>query len=633
MMADLLEQNPVLSRKLFEKIALSTKAMGKSDLAVALDDQKVIVDHINKFVDVVYQTQSRDERLAAIKALGAIGRDPDGSVTYALLWAAYDTRAFGNSDEIRKAAHDALLKIEPRRTVIGYVRRVVDGKGYLTPGKEDSFITLQKYALKMLGELAVAAPSRTKLGKSPEDLFAKVIKNSPELWNKPFTVEILGKAYDKAAKEGLVEPRAKSDTTLRSDLYGEGLKNSPSLADRGLVVELPEKVGNQTQYVLTDKGEGLIKLVENEIVANMLRENLPLMAGSAIFLPPAAAAAPAEIASSEIAKLEGPMLKKEIPARLLAALGAVGNVGYKKIHQAIQEERFQYALALVEKALDKFQMLQGKELNQQQKDWVKLMMTLEKRLDEVILYQQESLVNGTNEKLLVKVGRRSSLFVSSNPGHTKSGSETAAGLTSVDTGSLGEPARDYTVPATATIGSILQEIMKLVPSNYLSFMDYGKFAQVLKEAGCKADVVNEDGKAGFIFSTIAAFGEEKDGKYEEGIGPYLPELAKKGIRIAVVTKNDRQEGFIKELNRDIPDAANHIKFGRSIEEVKSNLHAPHYYYLKVQHEDIVSGVAENINIVVRYIIDAIGKMVGITEKMEKERENMHEAARQFAIAA
>ena len=189
-----------------------------------------------------------------------------------------------------------------------------------------------------------------------------------------------------------------------------------------------------------------------------------------------------------------------------------------------------------------------------------------------------------------------------------------------------------TAPVAPPANSVLslEDIMTLVPSDWLSFMNLNKFAQAVKDAGFTPEMIAEDGKSAVIFSTIAAFGERVGDKYEEGIGPILPDLVKCGMRIAVVTQNTEQDEFIKGLNKGIP-IENEIKFGRNIADIKAELPAPRYYYLKVDHESAESGVT-NITIIVKKILDAIGNVLGISIDAQ-ERRNMHKAAEALAVAA
>ena len=52
-----------------------------------------------------------------------------------------------------------------------------------------------------------------------------------------------------------------------------------------------------------------------------------------------------------------------------------------------------------------------------------------------------------------------------------------------------------------------------------------------------------------IFSEISTFGQYKNGEYKPGWGMLLPKLAKAGVRVAVIAKNDRQRRFIEEFNQ------------------------------------------------------------------------------------
>jgi len=187
--------------------------------------------------------------------------------------------------------------------------------------------------------------------------------------------------------------------------------------------------------------------------------------------------------------------------------------------------------------------------------------------------------------------------------------------------------------------SDLQNILKLIPAKWLEgCLDLDAVSKIIKEAGCAQDMVSDDGKLVLIFSEKATFGEhlrDKDkkdeDKYEEGLGVLLPNFIKSGVKVAVIAPTDKQKKLIDELNEGKSDE-HKIIYADNVSEVTAKVCAARYYYFKTETEPDagVNGVT-NINIIVKKIIDAIGKVVDITES--KVIEQMHEAALQFAMAA
>jgi hypothetical protein len=178
----------------------------------------------------------------------------------------------------------------------------------------------------------------------------------------------------------------------------------------------------------------------------------------------------------------------------------------------------------------------------------------------------------------------------------------------------------------------LQEIMELVPAEWLDgWLNLSLFVNALNEAGCEQNIVTSDDKSALIFSEKATFGEYKDGRYEEGIGILLPNLAKSGIKVAVVATNDRQRALIEEFNKGI-ERERQIVYADTVAEVTTKVKAARYYYFKVADEaDANVNRVSSITIIVKKILEAIGHVAQVTD--QKLIEQMHEAARKFAIAA
>lgn len=212
----------------------------------------------------------------------------------------------------------------------------------------------------------------------------------------------------------------------------------------------------------------------------------------------------------------------------------------------------------------------------------------------------------------------------------------SSGVTGKDReiGSMLQPLNTGIVPS-------LQDILKLLPHEWLDgLLDTKEVRKVLRRAGyAKGIRMLYDGKSAFVFSEKATFGEynEKEDKYEEGLGIILPSIAKSGIRIAVVVSNDekkalKQRTLIVELNkaRELAGEENIICINE-VAEVEQSMPAPRYYYFKVEGEpDAGVNRVTSIPIIVKKILEAIGRIKKVPADMIKQ---MHEAARQFAIAA
>lgn len=175
-----------------------------------------------------------------------------------------------------------------------------------------------------------------------------------------------------------------------------------------------------------------------------------------------------------------------------------------------------------------------------------------------------------------------------------------------------------------------------------------QLAQVVNEYAAREAITAEslnDGKAGFIFSELTTFGDEEEGKDAQGIGIILPELAKAGIKVAVLLSSDpirraRQENLIKELNKgiDINKSERRIRYGTSVGEISNgftdlNAERPaRFYYLKTSKESKIDGVIDSIDVVVKDILRVLGKICGIIQEGH-EPDKLYEAAKIFARAA
>jgi len=176
--------------------------------------------------------------------------------------------------------------------------------------------------------------------------------------------------------------------------------------------------------------------------------------------------------------------------------------------------------------------------------------------------------------------------------------------------------------------SLLEQAKALVPQAFLDYaMNLTTMALAVKETGSDKMTKPDDNSA-MIFSQTVAFGEYKDGEYKEGIGVLLPKLVQSGMKCAVIAVTDKQKALIEELNQGKPENQR-IVCAESVDEVKNTIHAGTYYYFKTETEEDINGVT-SITIIVRKIIEAIGKVTGIDAKLI---EQMHNAAMKFAMAA
>ncbi len=180
--------------------------------------------------------------------------------------------------------------------------------------------------------------------------------------------------------------------------------------------------------------------------------------------------------------------------------------------------------------------------------------------------------------------------------------------------------------------SVLQGIMKLVQAEWLDgWLNFEGLAKAVQLAECQGKIITDDDNSTMIFSEISTFGKRnEDGTYEEGLGIILPSLVKSDIRVAVVATTSRQKVLIDELNAGLTEGQQ-IIHAESVPEVMAKIKTARYYYFKVASEaDAGTGVT-SITIIVKKILDAIGKVADIINPTVIEQ--MHEAARQFAAAA
>jgi len=203
-----------------------------------------------------------------------------------------------------------------------------------------------------------------------------------------------------------------------------------------------------------------------------------------------------------------------------------------------------------------------------------------------------------------------------------------------------EPAQNIALPSVISYGeSGLDGILMLVPIDWIDgALDISAIHKVVCEANA---VVPEnlsvpaddwDKNLGLIFSEKVTFGELLgDGSYEEGLGVLLLNIIRSEVRVAVVATTDKQRALIEEINTQIPDAKQRIVYGATAFEAKLKLKGfARFCYFKTQNEKAVEGIP-SIDIIIKNIIRAIGKIVNITDQLLIQQ--MHEAARRFAEAA
>jgi len=201
-----------------------------------------------------------------------------------------------------------------------------------------------------------------------------------------------------------------------------------------------------------------------------------------------------------------------------------------------------------------------------------------------------------------------------------------------------KPAQDMALPSIVPQGETgLDGILGLVPVDWIDgTLDVGTIRDTLKEAipSDTLPVADDlwDGKLGLIFSERVTFGELlSDGSYDEGLGILLPNIVRSDVRIAVVATTGRQRALIEEINAQILDPEQKIVCGATIDEARLGLrNSARFCYFKAPGEKDAVGIP-SIAIIVKRIIDAIGKVVNITNPALIEQ--MHEAARRFAEAA
>ncbi len=135
----------------------------------------------------------------------------------------------------------------------------------------------------------------------------------------------------------------------------------------------------------------------------------------------------------------------------------------------------------------------------------------------------------------------------------------------------------------------------------------------------------EKDKSTFIFSEKVTF--------DNGLGIFLPKLARSGIKVAAIVTNDKQKALIDELNKG-KSADERIAYAETIADVTAKVHTARYYYFKVYGDpvtDLRYVTIFDITDIVKKIIDALGKVSGIVE--HEKLKVLREAARRFAEAA
>ncbi len=156
----------------------------------------------------------------------------------------------------------------------------------------------------------------------------------------------------------------------------------------------------------------------------------------------------------------------------------------------------------------------------------------------------------------------------------------------------------------------------------------------------------QDEKVGFIFSERATFGDNRDRDNAEGLGIILPELAAKGIKVAVLLNSDpqtreTQKSIIDKLNSEAGLTDKRVRYGTNAVEIGNEFNdyiagpkPARFYYLKTETESDLRdrNVVESINIVVHKILKILGRLCGIISEGQ-EPDKLYEAARKFAQAA
>jgi len=182
------------------------------------------------------------------------------------------------------------------------------------------------------------------------------------------------------------------------------------------------------------------------------------------------------------------------------------------------------------------------------------------------------------------------------------------------------------------ITGVLKQPLELIPDEWLDgWLTLEKFVEAVKLAGYAQAIDVSDDKSVLIFSEKVTFGERTAEGSEEGIGILLPNFVKSGVKVAVIGTTEKQRKLIEVLNEGKSEGRR-IVYANSLAEVRSKIPAARYCYFKVASEADagIDGIL-SITIIVKKIIDAIGKTTDITNP--KLIQRMHEAARRFAISA
>ena len=175
---------------------------------------------------------------------------------------------------------------------------------------------------------------------------------------------------------------------------------------------------------------------------------------------------------------------------------------------------------------------------------------------------------------------------------------------------------------------LLQEALTALPAKYRTNpMNHEKLAEALKHATQPPTKPSLDERAVLVFSEKLTF--------DQGLGVILPDIAKNGIAVAVITSNDEEGKLIDALNLDangkLKPKEKRIIYGRSIHEIGEQIDGEaRYCYYRLKGEE---GHPEGViiyDITVQSILDMLGKMQDVPlEKMNdfyRARQKFIEAA-------
>lgn len=180
------------------------------------------------------------------------------------------------------------------------------------------------------------------------------------------------------------------------------------------------------------------------------------------------------------------------------------------------------------------------------------------------------------------------------------------------------------IGALLNVKETLEEVRKILPKElYENDFKSAEFFAELSRLLQIENILDQD-KSTLIFSEKVTF--------DNGLGALLPKLAKSGT-VAVIAANDRQRALIDELNQGKPENER-IIYADTVADVRTKVHTARYYYFKVNGDpdtDLQGITTFDITEIVKKIIDALGKVSGITER--ERLELLHQAAQKFAQAA